>query len=92
MDLEDFISTTLRSIRLGIHNANEGQSSSYIMNSNKNEINFDIAVEVTNEKKTDKSGGLKIKVIEGSLGTNNTQKESNVSRIKFSVGVNTHIK
>jgi hypothetical protein len=54
-------------------------------------VNFDVAVEVSKEGKTEGGGGIKIHVVEARLGKGQTSKESNVSRINFTVGVNTII-
>jgi len=90
MDLEDFISTTLISIRKGIAGANKEEKMYKIIPENK-VVNFDIAVEVSKEGKAGGGGGIKIHVVEANLGKEQTNKESNVSRINFTVGVSTAI-
>lgn len=91
MDLKDFIATTLVSIKEGIEEANTKTSKAYkIMPENK-VVNFDIAVEVSREGTSQKGGGIRIHVVEAKLGKDSKEKESNVSRINFIVGVNTII-
>lgn len=90
MDLKDFISTTLISIKQGIAEANKVDKAYLIVPENK-VVNFDIAVEVSKEGKSGGSGGVKIHVVEAKLGKDQTNRESNVSRINFTVGVSTGI-
>lgn len=90
MDLEQFIATTLISIRKGIATANKEDKMYKIIPENK-VVNFDIAVEVSKEAKTGGGGGIKIHVVEAKLGKDQTNKQSNVSRINFTVGVSTAI-
>lgn len=90
MDLEDFIATTLVSIRKGIATANK-ESKLYKITPEDKVVNFDIAVEVSKEAKTGGGGGVRIHVVEAKVGKDNTRKESNVSRINFTVGVSTAI-
>ena len=91
MDLKDFIATTLISIKEGVAEANKKTGNAYKINSEAKVVNFDIAVEVSNEGKTGVGGGLKIHVVEARIGKDNTTKESNISRINFTVGVNSII-
>jgi len=91
MDLKDFIAKTLISIKEGVAEANKSTGNAYKINSEAKVVNFDIAVEVSKEGKTEAGGGLRIHVVEAKLGKNNTSKESNVSRINFTVGVNSII-
>lgn len=91
MDLSDFISTTLLSIRTGLQKANDQEKVKFVMDSVDNKVDFDIAVEVTQEKGSERGGGLKIKVIEGNIMGKNNTKELNVSRIKLSVKVGTRL-
>jgi len=91
MDLKDFISTTLVSIREGIAEANKKTDKAYKIVPENKVVNFDIAVEVSNEQKSGGGGGIKIHVVEAKLGKDHTNKESNISRINFTVGVNTII-
>ncbi len=90
MDLEEFITTTLVSIRKGIAGANK-DTKAYKITPEDKVVNFDIAVEVSKEGKTEGGGGLKIHIVEAKLGKGHTNKESNVSRINFTVGVSTAI-
>ncbi len=90
MDLEQFIATTLISIRKGIATANREEKMYKIIPENK-VVNFDIAVEVSKEAKSGGGGGIKIHVVEAKLGKDQTNKQSNVSRINFTVGVSTAI-
>ena len=89
MDLKDFIATTLISIKQGIEEANKQTNKAYKIMPESKVVNFDIAVEVSKEAKTGGGGGIKIHVVEAKLGKDQTNKESNVSRINFTVGVNT---
>lgn len=89
MDLTDFISQTLISIRDGVQSANKDKNL-YQMNTT-NDVEFDIAVEVSEEKSNQKGGGVAIRVVEGKLSSENKSRESNISRIKFKVKVKTII-
>jgi hypothetical protein len=91
MDLKDFIATTLISIKEGIATANSKTDKAFKVMPEAKVVNFDIAVEIAKEKSSEKGGGLKIHVVEGKIGGSSTSKESNVSRINFTVGVNTII-
>ena len=91
MDLKDFIATTLISIKEGVAEANKQTGNSFKIVSEAKVVNFDVAVEVSNEGKSEAGGKVKIYVVEGSLGKDTKTKESNVSRINFTVGVNTII-
>ena len=92
MDLEAFITKTLKSIKAGIHGANEGESNKmFKINPEAKVVNFDVAVVVGKENTTSGGGGLSIKVLEGKLGKSSKTNESNVTRINFTVGVNTII-
>ncbi len=91
MDLKDFIATTLISIKEGIAEANSKTNKAYKIGPESKVVNFDVAVEVSKEGKTEKGGGIRIHVVEAKLGKDQTSKESNVSRINFTVGVNTII-
>ncbi len=87
MDLKDFIATTLTSIREGIIDANKQTSNKFKIYGTDKVINFDIAVEVSNEGKTGAGEGVKVHVIEANIGKGSTTKESNVNRISFPVGL-----
>lgn len=91
MDLSEFIAKTLISIRQGITEANKETENAYKIHPEAKVVNFDIAVEISREKSNEKKGGATIKVIEGSMGVTSKSKESNISRINFTVGVNTSI-
>lgn len=91
MDLSEFITKTLVSIKLGVANANKETNNSFLISSDTKVVNFDIAVEIEREDSKSKGGGLTIKVVEGNLSSSSKSKESNVSRINFTVGVNTNI-
>ena len=56
MDLKDFIATTLTSIREGIIDANKQTSNNFRIYVADKVINFDIAVEVSNEGKPELEG------------------------------------
>lgn len=85
MDLKNFISKTLTSIREGIKEANSDQN--FYINANTQVINFDVAVEIEREKGNSKGGGVNIKVVEGNLSSQTKIRDTNVSRINFTVGV-----
>lgn len=87
MNLKEFIANTLVSIKEGIEKANSGESGNYYITSNSQVVNFDVAVEVAEEKGKDRSGGLAIKVVEAKIRGSTRMKESNISRINFTVGV-----
>jgi hypothetical protein len=91
MDLSEFIATTLISIRKGITDANKETNKAYEILPQNKFVNFDVALEIGREDSTGKGGALKIKVVEGNLEKSSTTKESNVSRINFTVGVKTII-
>lgn len=91
MDLKDFIATTLISIKEGIVEANSKTTKAYKIMPEDKVVNFNVAVEVSKEGKSEAGGGIKIHVVEARLGKDQTSKESNISRINFTVGVNTII-
>jgi hypothetical protein len=91
MDLKDFISITLTSIKDGVAEANKNSNNAFKIYTAAKVVDFDIAVEVSNEGKTGAGGGLKIHVVEARVGKDSTTKESNVSRIHFTVGLNTSV-
>lgn len=91
MDLSEFIAKTLISIRQGISEANKKTDNAYKIHPESKVVNFDIAVEISREDASEKKGGATIKVVEGSMGSSSKSKEANISRINFTVGVNTSI-
>lgn len=91
MDLSEFITKTLVSIKEGVSNANKQTSNSFQIQPHAKVVNFDIAVEIAKENENKKGGGLSIKVVEGNLENSSKSKQSNISRINFTVGVNTII-
>ena len=90
MDLKEFISKTLISISEGVKESNK-INKMFEIRPKDQVVNFDIAVEIAEEKESGKGGGLKIKVVEGNLSASQRSKESNISRINFTVGVGTKI-
>lgn len=91
MDLAEFVKTTLTSIKNGVVQANKEAGGGYRMTPSNGKVEFDVAVEVAKEKGSQKGGGLAIKVIEGKISGSSSSKESNITRIKFSVEVSTTI-
>jgi hypothetical protein len=91
MELDKFLSVTLRGIVAGVSDANKklGKGQFVIYNTKENVVEFDVAVTVS-EGKTE--------VVEGSLGggilgflaklsgkQSNSKSDTNVSRLKFRV-------
>lgn len=91
MDLSEFIAKTLISIRQGISEANKQTGNAYKIHPEAKVVNFDIAVEIGKEDSSEKKGGVAIKVVEGSMSGSSKSKESNITRINFTVGVNTSL-
>ena len=91
MDLTDFISITLKSIKEGVTQANGDSTKFFKIVPEGKVVNFDIAVEIVKEDQSGKGGELKIHVAEGKIDQSSKSKESNISRINFTVGVNTII-
>jgi dihydroxyacetone kinase DhaKLM complex PTS-EIIA-like component DhaM len=89
MDLSDFIATTLISIQKGITEANRQTNKAYKIMPESKVVNFDVAIEIGREDINGKAGALKVKVVEGNIEKTSKTKESNTSRINFTVGVNT---
>ena len=91
MELEEFITTTLFSIKKGIKDANikiakdDGTSSQYEINRDSKGIEFDVAVTVSSEKGSEGGGKIKIAVVDVGGTTNSFLKEEYVSRISFEV-------
>ena len=98
MNLDEFISTTLISITVGLKNANEkinGGDVTFRMlkgydNDKKNQgfIDFDVAVTASNKSGKEAKAGLYIKVVELGGSINKSSETSNISRIKFSISAN----
>lgn len=99
MELEDFITTTLLSIKKGIRNANvkiaedaggklgvDKTSQYQIDRDDKKGIKFDIAVTVSGEKTTEGGGKIRVAVVDVGGGKTSASKEEHVSRISFEVG------
>lgn len=91
MDLSEFITKTLVSIKEGITEASKQTGNAFKVLPEAKVVNFDIAIEIAKEKASKKGGDLSIKVVEGSLESSLKSKQSNISRINFNVGVNTII-
>lgn len=94
MDIKEFIKTTLKElsealseshnelgkrVRLTNVELRKGNHGNYGL------IDFDLAVEAKTGENTDKGAGIKISVIEASIGKEKEVTMSNVSRIKFTV-------
>ena len=90
MDLKDFIAKTLSSIRDGVKEANTDKNN-FVIYAKDQVVNFNVAVEIGQEKSGGKSGALRIKVVEGNIDSSSKTKESSISRIDFTVGVKSHI-
>jgi len=99
MDLDEFIAKTLVSIKTGVENANkvEGggsymiEPSAWFKDRSDGAVKFDIAV--TASKEITKAGGAGIKVLSIGIGGQKEVAHADevVSRIKFSVAINTAI-
>jgi hypothetical protein len=87
MELKDFISNTLISIKNGLADANSQTNNSFVIRQAQEVITFDVAIEVGKENTTEKGGGLRIHVVEGKLSGTSKTKESSISRILFAVGL-----
>jgi len=91
MELEEFITTTLFSIKKGISDANikiaevSGERCQYEISPGGKGIKFDVAVTVSNEKESEGGGKVKIAVVDIGGGINSLSKEEHVSRIIFEV-------
>jgi len=98
MELEEFITTTLLSIKKGIRNANlkisedDGKTLGvddtihYEIDRNNKGIKFDIAVTISNEKETEGGGKIRVAVVDIGGGKTLTTSEEHISRISFEVG------
>ncbi len=91
MDLEDFIATTLTSIKRGISKANSNSDGTFAIYQQQKVVSFDLAVEVSNEKSSGKGGGLRIQVVEGKLESSSKDKSASTSRIHFIVDIKRNI-
>ncbi len=87
MDLKEFISITLTSIKDGVTDANEKSNNRFRIYAADKVVNFDIVVVVSNEGKTEAGGGVRIYVVEAKVGADSRIKESNASHIIFTVGI-----
>jgi len=97
MELEEFIATTLFSIKKGIRDANikiaeddggklgTNVSCQYEISAGGKGIKFDVAVTVSNEKGSKGGGKVKIAVVDIGGGINSLSREEYVSRISFEV-------
>ena len=97
MELEEFITTTLLSIKEGIHNANikiaenDGkklgvdETIQYEIDRDNKGIKFDVAVTVSGEKATEGGGKIRVAVLDIGGGKTSSSKEEHVSRISFEV-------
>lgn len=98
MDLRDFIKTSIVDILGGIEDAakefGEGKTNLGGVNPRSQDnafepekIAFDIAVSAGSERKNGGKAGLKIYVVEAGVDGHDTQSESTVSRLQFTVPV-----
>lgn len=91
MELQQFIEQTMKDITTGLHNSNKGMidagSGKGISDLNAMEVNFDIAVTVTNDKGNEVGGRITVLGIGLQLGGSQKQREAteHISRIKFTV-------
>lgn len=94
MELKEFIKTTLRELAEAIDESGvELKKKITLTNTtlrvkshgNYGLIDFDLAVDVKESSKSNKSGGLKISVVEAKLGKASEAASSSTSRIKFTV-------
>jgi hypothetical protein len=97
MELEDFISTTLLSIKNGIRNTNikiaenngkklgVDETVQYEIDRDNKGIKFDIAVTVSGEKAVEGGGKIRVAVVDIGGGKTSSSKEEHVSRINFEV-------
>jgi hypothetical protein len=102
MDLETFVSQSLLEISTGLRRANEQIKSNsgikdlpatYLLKPGSNAdigrgIQFDVAVTTSLEGKGSAGAGLKLSVVEVTLGGGAAASSEQVSRIKFTVAVN----
>jgi hypothetical protein len=89
MKLDEFISTVLVDINLGLGIAKEKTQKYYTIESSKG-VSFDIAVTTLTSKETVKEGGAKVGIVEVlgakvGIKDDSTQENSNSSRIQFTV-------
>lgn len=94
MEIKDFVKTTLKELSEAISESkNELDKKVILTNTSlrlKNGaeygfIDFDLAVEAKDTKKTGGKGGIRITVVEASLGKDSETTASSVSRVKFTV-------
>ncbi len=97
MELEDFITTTLLSIKKGIRNANikiaenDGkklgvdETIQYEIDAESKGIKFDVAVTVSGAKATEGGGKIRVAVVDIGGGKSSSSKEEHASRISFEV-------
>ncbi len=99
MDLQQFIKQTLVSVKKGVADANDelggkGKERMHyaIYSRNDGEVVFDVAVTVSAATKKNKEGSLRVAVLEVGAGKDDTSAQETVSRIKFSVKVDSTIR
>lgn len=97
MELEEFITTTLLSIKKGIRGANlkiseeDGKTLGiddtiqYQINHDSKGVKFDVAVTVSNESETEGGGKIRVAVVDIGGGKTITSKEEHISRISFEI-------
>ena len=102
MDLSDFIALTLDEImagvtkaalkqkesgRFGFINPQDGSRSDAFESIPISQVSFDVAVTVESMSGNKKQGGLNVKVIEASIGKDDTKRITGESRVSFVVPV-----
>lgn len=95
MDLETFIIQTLVSVRMATTKANaeleklgKEKNAFHLGHTDKDKVEFDIAV-TAEAQSTDKAGGgIKISVVNIGADLENKSKSSSASRIKFAIHLN----
>jgi hypothetical protein len=98
MELEEFISKTLVNISKGVKSANKEvgglfmiEPSSWYKDRTDGAIKFDIAVTASNESGQSGSGGIKVWSVGIGAEKQSSKLDETVTKIKFSVAINTAI-
>ena len=98
MELQKFISESIKQICFGIREAQKEVSDEIgnfpiapayvggkLVIAKREDIEFDIAITVTEDNKLNASGGINIKVLDGSIKKDKSEKTENIHRINFKV-------
>ena len=98
MELQKFISESIKQICFGIREAQKEVSDEIgnfpiapafiegkAVYTKQQDIEFDIAITVTEDNKLNASGGVNIKVLDGSAKKEKSEKTENIHRINFKV-------